>query len=154
GHVAAANATPAPTPHQGQKPPRRKCPPRQLPAHLLPDQLPAHLPPDQLPRPDQATRPGPANLLGPATVIARAPRHPLNPPMRAPLNPPMRAPLNPPMLRPPPPKPCLASAESAKTAAARISAAHIDTLFNIGTLLMTEILSGLLTPMKSLWSQW
>jgi hypothetical protein len=40
------------------------------------------------------------------------------------------------MLRPPPPKPCLASAESAKTAAARISAAHVDTLFNIGSLLM------------------
>jgi hypothetical protein len=31
----------------------------------------------------------------------------------------------------PPPKPCLASAESAKTAAARISAAPIETLFNM-----------------------
>jgi hypothetical protein len=50
-------------------------------------------------------------------------------------------------------KPCLASAESAKTAAARISAAQIDTLFNIGILLMTEILSGHLTPMTPHWSQ-
>jgi hypothetical protein len=41
------------------------------------------------------------------------------------------------MLRPPP-KPCLASAESAKTAAARSSAAQIETLFNIAILLMTE----------------
>jgi hypothetical protein len=42
------------------------------------------------------------------------------------------------MLRPTPKPPGLASAESAKTAAARISAAQIETLFNIAVLLMTE----------------
>jgi hypothetical protein len=40
-----------------------------------------------------------------------------------------------------PPKPGLASAESAKTAAARSSAAQIETLFNIEVLLMTEFSS-------------
>jgi hypothetical protein len=39
------------------------------------------------------------------------------------------------MLRPPP-KPCLASAEPAKTAAAKISAAQIETFFNIAVLLI------------------